>query len=58
MPQKISCDGCGEMFYEGTDLKAPEEINQQLKGICPKCGRKLSSNPIKVDIKGLQKEVN
>lgn len=52
MPQKIICGGCGEVFYEGTNLKPPEELIQQLKGTCPKCGRKLHFDPRNVEIKG------
>ena len=50
MPQKIICSECGEIFYEGTELKPPEEIMQRLKGICPTCGKSLNFDPKKVDI--------
>ena len=53
MPQKIICDACGEILYEGADLKPPEEVIQQFNGKCPKCSRQLTFNPVKVDIKGL-----
>lgn len=50
MPQKITCDRCDEIFYEGSDLKAPEEIIKKLDGVCPKCGKTLSFDPKKVEI--------
>ena len=54
MPQKIICGNCGEVFYDGFDLKPPDDILQQLKGVCPKCGRKLVFDPKNVDIKVVQ----
>jgi len=50
MPQRVLCDDCGEILYEGDDLKSPEEIHQMYNGKCPKCGRKLSLMPRKVKI--------
>ena len=51
MPQKIICGSCGEVLYDGNDLKPPEELIQQLKGVCPSCGKKLAFDPAKVDIR-------
>lgn len=51
MPQKITCGSCGEVLYDEKDLKPPEEVIQQLKGVCPRCGKKLSFDPAKVDIR-------
>lgn len=56
MPQRIICGGCGKVLYEGNDLKLPEELIQQFKGVCPGCGKKLSFDPAKVDIRVLQEE--
>ena len=56
MPQKIVCGGCGEVFYSSKDLKPPEEIIQQLKGICPKCGKELSFDPRNIDIRASLEE--
>jgi len=50
LPQRISCEKCGAVLYEGMDLTPPDEIIQRYDGKCPKCGRKLSFNPINVDI--------
>ena len=50
MPQRITCGGCGEVFYNGNNLKLPEEIVQKLEGVCPKCGKKLSFNAENVDV--------
>ena len=55
MPQKIVCGGCNEVFYEGTDLRLPEELIQQFKGICPKCGRKLTFEPKNIEIHGMSR---
>lgn len=51
MPQQVVCDECGEILYKGTELKPPDEIIQLHNGRCPKCGKKLSYMPIKVDVK-------
>jgi len=51
MPQEAICEGCGAVLYKGIDLKPPDEIIQRLEGKCPKCGRKLSFLPIKVEVK-------
>ena len=54
MPQKVYCHKCGFVFYEGTELKPPDEIIQKNDGKCPSCGKKLSSVPIDVDVKPAQ----
>jgi len=51
MPQQVVCDECGEILYKGIELKPPDEIIQLHNGRCPKCGKKLSYMPIKVDVK-------
>ncbi|MDH5449498.1 MAG: hypothetical protein OEX77_01175 [Candidatus Bathyarchaeota archaeon] len=51
MPQRVICHECGAVLYEGGDLRPPDEIIQQHDGKCPKCGKKLSFIPTKVDIK-------
>jgi len=50
MPQEVVCDRCGEILYKGLDLKPPDEIIQLHNGKCPKCGKKLSFIPIKVEV--------
>lgn len=50
MPQKVLCNACGEILYQGDDLKSPEEIYEMLGGRCPRCGRKISLMPQKVEI--------
>jgi hypothetical protein len=54
VPQRIKCDGCGEVLYEGAELKSPFEIIATYDGKCSKCGRKLLPIPIRVDIKTLE----
>ncbi|MCK4933934.1 hypothetical protein KAS06_04615 [Candidatus Bathyarchaeota archaeon] len=51
MPQKVSCQGCGHVLYDGPELKYPDEIIQKHDGKCPNCGRKLSLVPIDVEVK-------
>ena len=51
MPQRVICENCGEVLYEGEDLKPPEEIVQQYNGKCPKCGKKLSILPKSVEVR-------
>jgi ribosomal protein S27AE len=51
MPQKVFCQKCGHVLYEGPDLKPPDEIIQKHNGKCPKCGKKLSFIPIDVEVK-------
>lgn len=50
MPQQVLCDECGEVLYQGSDLKSPEEIHLMYNGRCPKCGRKLSLIPQKIKV--------
>lgn len=50
MPQEVTCDKCGEVLYKGPELKPPDEIIQKHNGKCPKCGKKLSYTPIKVEV--------
>jgi ribosomal protein S27AE len=50
VPQEVVCDGCGEVLYAGPELKPPDELIQKHNGKCPKCGRKLSYTPIKVEV--------
>lgn len=54
MPQKVLCEQCGFVLYEGEDLKPPDEIVQSHDGICPKCGKKLSFIPKQVEVEAVQ----
>jgi len=51
LPQRVNCDGCGAVLYEGEELKSPEEIIQMYDGKCPQCGRDLSLTPKKIEVK-------
>jgi hypothetical protein len=51
MPQKVFCQKCDFVLYEGAELKPPDEIIQKYNGKCPKCGKKLSLIPIDVEVK-------
>jgi len=53
LPQRVNCDGCGAILYEGDELKSPEEILQMYNGKCPKCGRSLSLTPKKIEIRAI-----
>lgn len=50
MPQMVLCDGCGEVLYQGYEIKSPEEIYEVHGGRCPKCGRRLLLTPRRVEI--------
>ncbi|MGD8506149.1 MAG: hypothetical protein PVF15_05735 [Candidatus Bathyarchaeota archaeon] len=54
MPQRILCEKCGAVLYEGMELTPPDEIVQRYDGKCPKCGNKLSFSPINVGIKSIK----
>jgi ribosomal protein S27AE len=54
LPQRILCEKCGAVLYEGMELTPPDEIVQRYDGKCPKCGKKLSFNPINVEIKKMK----
>ena len=51
MPQKIICEKCGFILYKGAELKPPDEIIQALDGKCPKCRKKISFIPKKVEVR-------
>jgi DNA-directed RNA polymerase subunit RPC12/RpoP len=51
LPQQVICEKCGFILYEGSDLKPPDEIIQTHDGKCPKCGKKISFVPKKVEVK-------
>jgi hypothetical protein len=50
VPQKVICEKCGFILYEGTELKPPDEIIQDNDGKCSKCGNKISFIPKKVEV--------
>jgi len=50
VPQKVICEKCGFVLYEGTELKPPDEIIQTNDGKCPKCGKEISFVPKKVEV--------
>jgi NAD-dependent SIR2 family protein deacetylase len=56
MPQRVSCQKCGHILYEGEELKPPDEIIQANDGKCPKCGKKLSYIPIDIEVKPAPKD--
>lgn len=51
MPQRVICEKCGFILYEGSELKPPDEIIQTHDGKCTKCGNKISFVPKKVEVK-------
>jgi len=51
LPQRVDCDECGAVLYEGEELKSPEDILQMYDGKCPKCGRNLSLTPKRIEVK-------
>ncbi|MCW4034337.1 MAG: endonuclease Q family protein [Candidatus Bathyarchaeota archaeon] len=55
MPQQVICEKCGFILYEGNELKPPDEIIQTHDGKCPKCGKKISFVPKKVEVKAAER---
>jgi len=51
LPQRVTCQVCNHVLYEGAELKPPDEIIHQYEGKCPKCDRKLSLLPVNVEVK-------
>jgi len=58
LPQITKCKKCGAILYEGKKLKPPYEILDKYSGRCPKCGRKLFSDPINVEVKKIEQSVS
>jgi len=54
LPQRVMCQHCGYVLYEGAELKPPDEILHSHDGKCPKCGNKLSLIPINVEVKPIK----
>ena len=50
MPQIVKCDECNEILYRDADLCSPEDIHKNSDGKCPKCGKILSVEPLKVNV--------
>ncbi len=44
MPFEAICGNCGETLYWGMDLTSPREVLKMKRGICYKCGVKLSTD--------------
>jgi hypothetical protein len=51
LPQRVICQGCKHILYEGAGLKPPDEIIHMYEGKCPKCAKKLSLLPTDVEVK-------
>ena len=54
VPQKVVCEGCGEVLFNGSKLRPPDEVIQELDGKCPYCEKLLGFNPDKVEINILE----
>jgi hypothetical protein len=54
LTQRVVCQQCGFVLYEGAELKPPDEILHQYNSKCPKCGKKLSLLPINVEVKPIK----
>ena len=54
MPQQVLCEECGQVLYQGSELKPPDEIIQTHDGRCPKCNKKISIVPKKVEVKSAE----
>jgi hypothetical protein len=51
LPQRVVCEKCATILYQGKDLAPPDEVIQRHNGKCPTCGKKLSITPKDVDVK-------
>jgi hypothetical protein len=59
MPVKYKCRQCGFILYEYSKdignkkywgLPTPSDIAVMYDGVCPRCGKKLNTNPTKDDV--------
>jgi RNase P subunit RPR2 len=50
LPERVFCDACGAILYDGPELESPIEIIQRYNGICPKCQKALSYQVDRVGI--------
>ena len=50
LPERVFCDACGAILYDGPELESPIEIIQRYNGICPKCQKALSYEVDRVGI--------
>lgn len=41
MPQRVRCNECEELLYEGGILKSPSDIYKKHDGHCPACKKEL-----------------
>lgn len=51
LPQRILCEKCGAVLYEGMESISPYEIIKGYGGRCPRCGEELSSVPTDFEVK-------
>ena len=54
MPQKIVCEGCGNVLLKDIKLRPPDEVIKELEGNCPYCGKQLVFDPDKIEINILE----
>ena len=54
LPQRVICQQCGYLLYDGAELRPPDEILHEHNGKCPKCGKKLALIPINVEVKPIK----
>ena len=50
LPERVFCDACGAILYDGPELESSIEIIQRYNGICPKCQKALSYQVDRVGI--------
>lgn len=54
MPQRVQCQKCKAVLFEGVELTPPDEIIQRFDGRCPKCGKKLTFEIGNVTVKPIK----
>jgi RNase P subunit RPR2 len=54
VPQRVFCDRCGVVLYDGLELRPPSEVLRHYNGTCPGCEKTLSYDVEKVRILPLE----
>ncbi|MCW4015268.1 MAG: hypothetical protein NWF06_02765 [Candidatus Bathyarchaeota archaeon] len=50
MAVSISCHGCGKTLFTGREVISPYYVRAKNECRCPSCGRKLTHNPMSIQL--------
>jgi RNase P subunit RPR2 len=50
VPERVFCDACGAILYDGPELESPSDVIRRYYGACPKCQKSLSYEADRVRI--------